>query len=84
LISQPAGLNTRCVEAGYFASFSAGRRGLRTNSPPQFGQAPFSRFSAQSAQKVHSNVQMSADVESGGKSTLQHSQLGLSCSMLTS
>jgi hypothetical protein len=42
---------------------------------------PLNRVSAQSEQNVHSNVQMRAPSESGGRSTLQHSQLGLSCSM---
>lgn len=35
---QPAGFSTLSVAAGNFASFSAGRRGLATSSPPQFGQ----------------------------------------------
>lgn len=32
-------------------------------------------------QNVHSNVQMTASLESGGKSLLQHSQLGLNSSI---
>jgi hypothetical protein len=58
LEKQPPGLNTRFVEAGYFASFAAGRVGRRTSSPPQFGHLKWSFDSAQLAQKVHSKVQM--------------------------
>jgi hypothetical protein len=71
----------RSVEAGYFASFAAGRRGRATSSPPQFGHTPFSTVSVQPAQNVHSKVQMRASGESGGKSLSQHSQPGLICSM---
>ena len=56
---------TRSVEAGYFASFSAGRRGRLTSSPPQFGQRPPSTVVAHDRQKVHSNEQIIASVESG-------------------
>jgi hypothetical protein len=63
------------------ASFSAGRRGRMTSSPPQFGQWPLKRDSVQSSQKVHSKEQMRAIVESGGRSRSQHSQLGRSCRM---
>jgi hypothetical protein len=38
---------------------------------------------AQSAQNVHSNVQMRASVDSFGRSRLQHSQLGRSASTLS-
>jgi hypothetical protein len=48
------GLYTRVADAGCFFSMAAGLTGLRTSSPPQFGQVPFSVFSAQSAQNVHS------------------------------
>ena len=51
-----------------------------TNSPPQLGQTLPSFFDAQSAQNVHSKVQMRASVDSFGKSRLQHSQLGRSAS----
>jgi hypothetical protein len=78
---QPSGLNTRSVDAGYLASLLAGRRGRATSSPPQLGQVLLSRVLAQSAQKVHSKVQMRASGDSLGKSLLQHSQLGLSSSM---
>ena len=37
-LTQPSGLNTRSVLAGYLASLSAGLRGRATNSPPQLGQ----------------------------------------------
>jgi hypothetical protein len=40
--------------------------------------------SAQAAQKVHSNVQMRASALSGGRSRLQHSQLGFSLSITDS
>jgi hypothetical protein len=81
---QPSGLKMRWPDGGYFASFAAGRTGRRTNSPPQFGQRPLSRRSAQSRQNVHSNEQMTASPESGGRSRSQHSQLGLSASMVAS
>lgn len=81
-VAQPCGLCTRSDDAGKRASFSAGRRGRATSSPPQLGQRPPSLVPAQSAQKVHSNEQMRAFVASGGKSRLQHSQLGRSWSMV--
>jgi hypothetical protein len=59
----PVGLKTRSVEAGYLASFSAGRRGRARSSPPQLGQTPASRPSVQAAQNVHSNVQIRASFE---------------------
>jgi hypothetical protein len=76
--AQPCGLNTLSVEAGLLSSFSAGRRGRATSSPPQLGHRPASTPSAQDAQKVHSNEQILAAAESGGRSVLQHSQLGRS------
>jgi hypothetical protein len=79
--SQPCGLKTRTSEAGLVLSLAADRRGRDTRSPPQLGQRAPSRFSAHEEQNVHSNEQIIAAVESGGRSTLQHSQLGLSCSM---
>lgn len=72
---------TRSAEAGYFASAAAARRGRGCSSPPQLGQRPCNFACAQSAQKVHSNEQISASLESGGKSRLQHSQLGRSCNI---
>jgi hypothetical protein len=83
-LPHPFGLKMRSVEAGYFASAEAGRRGRANNSPPQFGHFPCRTSSAQLEQNVHSKVQMRAFVASGGRSMLQHSQLGLSCSMVFS
>jgi hypothetical protein len=77
-------LNTRWREAGNFASFAAGRIGRRTNSPAQFGQRPSSTPAAQDRQNVHSKEQIIASRESGGKSTSQHSQPGLSNSIVGS
>jgi len=68
------------VEAGLFASLFAGLRGRATNSPPQLGQISPSLFSAQGTQNVHSNEQILASA-AGGRSVLQHSQLGLSSSI---
>jgi hypothetical protein len=45
--------------------------------PPQFGHVPARISSAQFAQNVHSNEQILARGESGGRSPLQHSQQGL-------
>ena len=53
----------------------------REKLPPQFGQTPPSTSSTQSAQKVHSKVQIIASRASGGRSLSQHSQLGRSSSM---
>src|SRR5580704_410140 len=78
---QPAGLCTRVAEAGNRASFSAGRRGRGTSSPPQLGQRPWSTVSAQARQNVHSNEQIRASAESGARSRSQHSQPGRSSSM---
>ena len=74
----------RSVEAGDLASLLAGRRGRTTNSPPQLGHLLLSTVSAQEAQNVHSNEQIRASVESGGKSLPQHSQFGRSSSMSVS
>jgi hypothetical protein len=73
---------TRSVAAGYCRSFAAGRRGRRTSSPPQFGHMPLSTPSAQPTQNVHSNEQMRASVEEGGRSLSQHSQPGRNASMV--
>jgi len=75
---QPFSLTTRLVEAGYLSSNSARRGGRGVNPSPQFGQTPCKRFSTQSAQKVHSNEQIIASIESGGKSLAQHSHNGRS------
>jgi hypothetical protein len=82
--AQPSGLKIRWLDGGYFSSFASGRIGRRTNSPPQFGHRPFSMSSTQSLQNVHSNEQIMASREAGGKSRSQHSQLGLSASMVAS
>jgi hypothetical protein len=50
----------RVVEAGNFSSREAGRIGRRSISPPQFGQLPANTPSAQSAQNVHSKLQIRA------------------------
>ena len=80
--AQPSGLTTRAVDAGCSTSFSAGRMGRETSSPPQFGQRPPSVVSVQFRQKVHSKLQIMASVASGGRSLLQHSQLGRSSNMV--
>ena len=64
--------STRFVDAGYFSSKCAGRIGRGEKLPPQFGHVLFNLVSTQSLQNVHSKVQMSASVESGGKSVSQH------------
>ena len=57
------------VEAGRLASESpgrhsvAGRMGRRSKPPPQLGQTLCRTFSTQSAQNVHSYVQMRAKVD---------------------
>ncbi len=55
----------------------------RRKVAPQFGQRPCNLLSVQSRQNVHSKLQIMASVESGGKSLLQHSQLGRSSSILS-
>jgi len=75
---QPFSLTIRFVEAGYLSSNSARRGGRVVNPSPQFGQTPCKSFSTQSAQNVHSNEQIIASPESGGKSLAQHSQNGRS------
>lgn len=55
----------RSVDAGFVASLLAGRIGLGTKLPTQFWHVPRSTVSTQDAQKVHSNEQMRASVESG-------------------
>jgi hypothetical protein len=56
----------------------AGRIGRGAKPPPQLGQTLNSTLSTQSAQKVHSKLQMRAAVDSGGRSRSQHSQFGRS------
>jgi len=82
--AQPSGLKTRSREAGNFSSFAAGRIGRRLNSPPQLGHPPLRTPSAHARQNVHSNEQIVASRESGGKSMSQHSQFGLRSSIVGS
>src|SRR5580658_4492943 len=76
--------DTRLVEGGRLATESpgrhsvAGRIGRGSKPPPQFGQTLNNTLSTQSAQKVHSKVQMRASVDAGGRSRSQHSQFGRS------
>jgi hypothetical protein len=74
----------RSVDGGNFDKRACGRIGRGTKAPPQFGQASWNRCLAQSAQNVHSNEQIRASAEAGGKSLSQHSQLGLSVSIVLS
>ena len=74
-------MKTLLGDAGYRSSSEADREGRRTSSPPQFGHWPRSLDSAHVPQKVHSKLQIYAAVEPGGRSTSQHSQLGLSSSI---
>jgi hypothetical protein len=85
-----AGSTGRCltfVPAGYWPrklppfQFLAGRTGRGENPPPQLGQTLLSTLSTHVRQNVHSNEQIIAWVESGGKAALQCSQLGRSSSM---
>jgi len=75
---------TRFVDAGRLPTDSparhsfAGRIGRGAKPPPQFGHTLASIRSTQSAQNVHSKVQIRASGESGGRSRSQASQLGLS------
>jgi hypothetical protein len=71
----------RFDDAGYFASLAAGRIGLGEKLPPQLGQTPPSSEATHALQKVHSNVQIIASGESGGRSRPQLSQSGRSSSI---
>jgi hypothetical protein len=66
----------RSVDAGYFASIAGGRIGRLAKLPWQLGQTPPNTVAAQSAQNVHSKVQIRAAGLSGGRSRSQHSQFG--------
>ena len=79
---QPSAFRTLSVDWGCLASAAAGRLGLRTNSPPQFGHVLLSLFSTHPAQNVHSKVQIRASRLSLGRSRSQHSQLGRRLSIL--
>jgi hypothetical protein len=77
----------RFVDGGRLATDSpgchsvVGRIGRGTKPPPQFGQTLCNLCSTQSAQNVHSYVQMRGFVELGGRSS-QNSQLSLSSSAI--
>jgi hypothetical protein len=71
-------LKVRCLVAGYCSRAAGERIGRRTSSPAQFGHTPCKRVVTQSLQNVHSNEQIQARAESGGRSQLQHSHPGLS------
>ena len=58
-------------DAGLFLSASTGRIGLGAKFPEQFGHICFSTFSAQPTQNVHSKVQITASVDSGGSALSQ-------------
>ena len=74
--SQPPGLNTRMLEAGNRSNLFADLIGRGSSPPPQFGQRPPSLVSTQSRQNVHSKLQIIASDACGGRSLLEHSQLG--------
>ena len=63
--------------AGYLFLNFAGRIGLGTKLPPQFGQTLSNIVLAQSLQNVHSKVQIIASEVVFGRSLLQCSQLAL-------
>ncbi len=79
--TQPFGFTTRVVDAGCFLRCAAGRMGRSEKLPPQLGHTPFNTPSTHALQKVHSNVQIMALADSGGKSVSQHSQFGRSSSI---
>jgi hypothetical protein len=81
LALQPPALSTRLVDAGYLPSSDAGRIGRVEKLPPQLGHWLAKTPDAHDWQNVHSNVQMTASLESGGRSLSQHSQLGLNSSI---
>jgi len=75
--TQPCSFSTRLVDAGLFFNAATGLIGRLTKLPPQLGHWLSKTPSTQLVQKVHSNAQICASVDSGGKSLLQHSQFGL-------
>lgn len=79
-LRRQSGLKTLRVVPGCVARAAGGRVGRGTRFPPQLGQIPASRPSAQGTQNVHSYEQMRAST-SGGRSASQHSQFGLSSSI---
>lgn len=70
------------VDAGYFPSKLAGRMGRGCRLPSQLGHWLCKILAAQSAQKVHSKLQITASVEEGGRALPQFSQQGRSWSIL--
>jgi hypothetical protein len=60
----------------------AGRIGRDVKPPPQFGQTLCSFAATQSAQNVHSKVQIIASVAAGGRSLSQYSQFGRSANAI--
>ncbi len=74
-------LVTRRCEAGFFSSSDCGRMGRGPKLPPQFGQMPLNTSFTHCLQKVHSNVQIMAIGDAGGRSQSQFSQLGRSSSI---
>jgi hypothetical protein len=67
-----------------FLRLMAGLTGRAEKPPPQLGHTFCKTSFTQSSQKVHSNVQIMASVESGGKALLQCSHEGRSSSIQTS
>ena len=78
--AQPAGLKMRSVDAGNRASFLAGAPGTRDESSRRsWGTCPEDSARDTPRQNVHSNEQMNASPDSGGKSRSGSiSQLGRS------
>ncbi len=70
------------VAAGYFSSAPAGRIARFSKLPPQFEHAPSWVFAAQSSQNVHSNQQMRASSESGGRGFSQVSHFAFKINIL--
>jgi hypothetical protein len=64
-------------------SATGGRIGRAVRLPPQFGQTPHRTVSTQPLQKVHSNEQIIASADSGGRSLSQHSQFGRKSSIVS-
>jgi hypothetical protein len=64
--------------------FVFGLIGRAEKPPAQFGQTLWRMLWTHSEQKVHSNVQIIAFVDSGGNGLLQFSQVGLSSSISSS
>ena len=62
--------------SGYFFKRACGRVGRFSNPPPQLGQTFCRMFCTQSAQNVHSNVQIIALTLPSGSNLTQCSQMG--------